>query len=94
MGVLGFLVLGLVAGALARMIHSGPEPGGVLGTLAVGVVGALIGGVVASALGLGGLGGFFSVGTWLVAIAGSLVLLWAYEMVGRHGGVRHMAHHH
>ncbi len=81
MGILGFLILGLIAGAIAKALHTGREPGGFLGTLLVGVVGALLGGVIASAAGLGGLGSFFSVGTWLVAIAGAFLLLIIYSAV-------------
>jgi uncharacterized membrane protein YeaQ/YmgE (transglycosylase-associated protein family) len=79
MGVIGWLLLGLIAGAIAKTIHRGPEPGGVLGTLSVGVGGALLGGLVASAIGVGGISSFFSVGTWPIAIAGAVLLLFLYE---------------
>jgi uncharacterized membrane protein YeaQ/YmgE (transglycosylase-associated protein family) len=75
MGILGWIILGLVAGAIAKALHKGEEPGGLLGTLAVGVLGAILGGVIASAVGIGGIGSFFSLGTWLIAIGGALVLL-------------------
>ena len=81
MGILGFLLLGLIAGAIAKAIHSGNEPGGVLGTLVVGVLGALLGGFIASAIGLGGLSSFFSIGTWLAAIGGAFLLLVIYSAV-------------
>lgn len=87
MGVIGWLVLGLVAGAIAKAIHRGEEPGGLLGTLAVGIIGALLGGFIASALGIGAIGSFFSVGTWLIAIGGALLLLVIYGgIAGRRGG--------
>lgn len=79
MGVLGWIVLGLIAGAIAKLIHKGAEPGGVLGTLAVGVAGALLGGLIASVVGIGGIGTFFSVGTWIIAILGALLLLVIYN---------------
>jgi uncharacterized membrane protein YeaQ/YmgE (transglycosylase-associated protein family) len=86
MGIVAFIILGLVAGAIAKAIHpGGNEPGGVLGTLAVGVLGALAGGMVASAAGLGGLGSFFSLGTWLIAIAGALALVTIYSAVTGEG---------
>ncbi|MGN6871245.1 MAG: GlsB/YeaQ/YmgE family stress response membrane protein [Solirubrobacteraceae bacterium] len=86
MGIVGWLVLGLVAGAIAKAIHRGEEPGGLLGTLAVGIVGALLGGFIASALGVGAIGSFFSLGTWLIAIGGALLLLVIYgAIVGRRG---------
>jgi uncharacterized membrane protein YeaQ/YmgE (transglycosylase-associated protein family) len=75
MGVLGWIILGLVAGAIAKVLHKGHEPGGLLGTLVVGVAGALVGGFIAAAVGIGGIGSFFSLGTWLIAIAGALLLL-------------------
>jgi uncharacterized membrane protein YeaQ/YmgE (transglycosylase-associated protein family) len=79
MGVIGWIVLGLGAGAIARAIHKGDEPGGVLGTLVVGVLGALLGGLLASLVGLGGISSFFSIGTWLVAVVGAFLLLWVYS---------------
>ncbi len=75
MGILGWIILGLVAGAIAKALHRGDEPGGLLGTLGVGVAGAIVGGLIASAVGIGGIGSFFSLGTWLIAIGGALVLL-------------------
>jgi uncharacterized membrane protein YeaQ/YmgE (transglycosylase-associated protein family) len=86
MGIIGWVVLGLVAGAIAKAIHRGDEPAGLLGTLAVGIVGALLGGFVASALGVGAIGSFFNLGTWLIAIGGALLLLVIYSaIVGRRG---------
>jgi uncharacterized membrane protein YeaQ/YmgE (transglycosylase-associated protein family) len=88
MGIIGFVLLGLVAGAIAKAIHPGDnEPPGVFGTLAVGVLGAVAGGLIASAAGLGGIGSFFSLGTWLVAIAGAALVLVAFNVAthrGRH----------
>ena len=90
MGIIGWIILGLVAGAIAKAVHSGPEPGGVLGTLIVGVLGALLGGFIASAVGIGGISSFFSIGTWIVAIGGALLLLVIYEaVVSRRGDTDH-----
>ncbi len=89
MGVIGWIVLGLIAGAIAKAVHKGEEPGGLLGTLVVGVLGALLGGLIASAAGLGGIGSFFSIGTWLIAIGGALLLLVAFNaVVSRSKGAR------
>jgi uncharacterized membrane protein YeaQ/YmgE (transglycosylase-associated protein family) len=79
MGILGWLIMGLIAGAIAKALHRGEQPGGLLGTLAVGVLGAMLGGVVASAVGIGGISSFFSAGTWIIAIAGALLLLAIYS---------------
>jgi uncharacterized membrane protein YeaQ/YmgE (transglycosylase-associated protein family) len=79
MGILGWLVLGLLAGLIAKALHRGPEPGGLLGTLAVGIAGAIVGGLIASLLGIGSIGSFFNLGTWLIAIGGALLLLTVYS---------------
>ena len=82
MGIIGFIILGLVAGAIAKALHPGDgEPGGVLGTLVVGMLGAVVGGLIASAAGLGGLSSFFSLGTWIIAILGALLLLAVFNAV-------------
>jgi len=86
MGVLGWILLGLLAGAIAKALHKGHEPGGLLGTLVVGVAGALLGGFGAAAVGIGGIGSFFSLGTWLIAIGGALLLLVIYNTLA--GGSR------
>jgi uncharacterized membrane protein YeaQ/YmgE (transglycosylase-associated protein family) len=91
MGIISFIVLGLIAGAIAKTVWKGDEPGGLLGTLLVGVAGALLGGVIASAAGLGGLGSFFSLGTWLIAIGGALVFLFVFDLVARRAGRGHAA---
>ena len=75
MGIIGWIVLGLLVGAIARAIVPGTEPSGCIGTLAVGILGALIGGFIASALNIGHLGDFFDLGTWLIAIGGAVILL-------------------
>lgn len=81
MGIIGLIVLGLIAGAIAKALHKGEEPGGFLGTLAVGVAGALLGGLLASAVGIGSLSGFFSLTTWLIAIGGAFLLLVVYSAI-------------
>jgi len=81
MGIIGWIVLGLVAGAIAKAVHRGDQPGGILGTLLVGVLGALAGGLVASAAGVGSIGGFFNAGTWAIAILGAFVLLVIYDVL-------------
>jgi uncharacterized membrane protein YeaQ/YmgE (transglycosylase-associated protein family) len=85
-GIIGWIVLGLLAGAIAKAILPGEDPGGIIVTMLIGIVGALVGGFIASALDIGDLDEFFDVGTWLIAIAGSLLLLVLYRMVA--GGRR------
>jgi uncharacterized membrane protein YeaQ/YmgE (transglycosylase-associated protein family) len=81
MGILGWIVLGLLAGAIAKAILPGDDPGGIVVTMLIGIVGAIVGGLIASALDIGDLDEFFDIGTWLIAIAGSLLLLLVYRMV-------------
>jgi uncharacterized membrane protein YeaQ/YmgE (transglycosylase-associated protein family) len=83
MGIIGWIILGLVAGAIAKAILPGDDPGGIIVTILIGIAGAIVGGLIASALDIGELGEFFDVGTWLIAIAGALLLLIAYRLVTR-----------
>ena len=78
MGILAWILLGLVAGALAKWIMPGPDPGGWIVTILIGIVGAVIGGFIGSAVGFGGVSGF-NIGSILIAVLGSLILLWAYR---------------
>jgi uncharacterized membrane protein YeaQ/YmgE (transglycosylase-associated protein family) len=81
MGIIGWLVLGLLAGAIAKAILPGDDPGGIIVTMLIGIAGAIIGGLIASAIGVGEIDEFFDIGTWLIAIAGSLLLLLIYRAV-------------
>jgi len=81
MGIIGFILLGLIAGAIAKAILPGDDPGGIFVTTLIGIAGAVVGGLIASALGIGDLDEFFDIGTWLIAIAGSLLLLLAYRLI-------------
>ncbi|MGO4784173.1 GlsB/YeaQ/YmgE family stress response membrane protein [Cryobacterium sp. W22_MBD10_FK3] len=83
MGFLGFLLLGLLAGALAKLIVPGTQGGGWLVTLLLGVVGALLGGWVAGLIFGVDMGGFFDLRTWVIAILGSVVVLLIYGAVTR-----------
>ena len=76
--------MGLFAGAIARAVVPGrTEPGGCIGTTAVGILGALLGGFLASALDIGEIDDFFDLGTWLIAIAGSIILVLILRAVSR-----------
>ena len=86
MGILGWIVLGLLAGAIAKLIVPGDDPGGIIVTTLIGIVGAIVGGLIASALDIGDIDDFFDLGTWLIAIGGSVLLLLAYRAItGRSG---------
>ncbi|MCZ2816202.1 GlsB/YeaQ/YmgE family stress response membrane protein [Modestobacter sp. VKM Ac-2984] len=85
MGIIGFLVFGLIVGALARLIKPGKQNLSILATLALGVVGSLIGGVVATLLGTGDFGELNIIGA-IVAIVAAVLLVGAAE--GMSGGRR------
>jgi uncharacterized membrane protein YeaQ/YmgE (transglycosylase-associated protein family) len=82
MGILSWIVFGLIAGALAKFLMPGKDPGGFVVTAIIGIAGALIGGMVATQLGYGGVSGF-DFRSFVVAIIGSMVLLLGYRMVKR-----------
>jgi uncharacterized membrane protein YeaQ/YmgE (transglycosylase-associated protein family) len=84
MGFLGFLLLGLIAGAIAKLILPGKQGGGWIVTLLLGIVGALLGGWIGGMIFGRGLEEFFDLGTWLLAIGGSIIVLLIYGLnVGR-----------
>ena len=85
MSIIAFLILGLIAGAIAKMILPGRQGGGWIITMLLGVVGALLGGWIGSAIFGVGLQEFWSIQTWLIAILGSLVTLGIYGAVTRRG---------
>ena len=81
MGFLGFLLLGLIAGALAKLILPGKQGGGWLITLLLGVVGALLGGWLGGLIFTAPLQDFLSLQTWLLAIGGSILVLLIYGVI-------------
>lgn len=81
MGFLGFLLLGLIAGAIAKLILPGEQGGGWFVTLILGVVGALLGGWLGSAIFGVGVDEFFSLSSWLLAIGGSIIVLLIYGLI-------------
>jgi uncharacterized membrane protein YeaQ/YmgE (transglycosylase-associated protein family) len=82
MGIIAFLILGLLAGAIAKAIMPGDDPGGIIVTTIIGVVGALVGGFLAAAVfGAHPLDDFFDISTWVTAIFGSIILLAIYHLV-------------
>ena len=81
MGILGWIVLGLIAGAIAKAIMPGRDPGGIIITMLLGIVGAIIGGFIGQAIFGTNINTFFDLSTWLLAILGSLIVLGVYRMV-------------
>ncbi|TFC09457.1 GlsB/YeaQ/YmgE family stress response membrane protein [Cryobacterium algoritolerans] len=84
MSFIGFLILGLIAGAIAKAILPGRQGGGWFLTLILGVIGAFLGGWLGSLIFGVNLGDFFSISTWLLAIVGSIIVLLVYgALAGR-----------
>jgi uncharacterized membrane protein YeaQ/YmgE (transglycosylase-associated protein family) len=82
MGIIAFIILGLLAGAIAKAIMPGEDPGGIIVTTLIGIAGALVGGFLAAALfDAHPLDNFFDISTWLTAIFGSIVLLGIYRIL-------------
>ena len=83
MGILAWIVVGLIAGILAKIAMPGPDPGGIILTIVIGIVGALIGGFVVNSL-LGGPGVTgINLSSILVATLGSIILLAIYRLITR-----------
>ena len=80
MGILGWILFGLVVGIVAKFIMPGRDPGGIIITILLGIVGALLGGFIGQALGLyqtGEPAGFIG------ATLGAILVLWVYRMATR-----------
>ena len=92
MGIIAFVILGLLAGIIAKALLPGDDPGGMIVTALIGIAGALIGGFLAAALfDAHPLDEFFDISTWVTAIVGSIILLLIYRaVVGRAGGGHHV----
>jgi uncharacterized membrane protein YeaQ/YmgE (transglycosylase-associated protein family) len=80
MGILAWIILGLIAGAIAKAIMPGRDPGGFIVTALIGIVGAVIGGFLGNMIfGIGGVSGI-DIRSILISVVGALVLLWIYRM--------------
>lgn len=89
MGIIAFIILGLLAGIIAKALMPGSDPGGFIVTTLIGIAGAVIGGFLAGAIfDADPLDEFFDISTWLTAIVGAIILLFVYRLVsGNRGGV-------
>lgn len=82
MGILGWIILGLIAGALAKLVMPGKQGGGIIVTMVLGIVGAFVGGWLGTFIpGLSDGITSFRIGTIFTAVVGSLIVLWIYGMV-------------
>ena len=80
MGILAWIVFGLIAGALAKFLMPGNDPGGCVVTTIIGIIGALLGGFLATQLGYGGISGF-DFRSFIVAVIGSILLLIIWRLI-------------
>jgi len=78
MGFIWMIIVGLVAGLLARAIKPGSDPMGWIMTIVLGIVGAMLGGAIASVVGINADGGFVGL---IFSVIGAIILLFAYEMI-------------
>ncbi|MEU9305815.1 GlsB/YeaQ/YmgE family stress response membrane protein [Streptomyces sp. NPDC048269] len=84
MGILAWILLGLLAGIIAKFLMPGKDPGGIIITMLIGIAGGLLGGWLGKVIfGVDSVDGFFELSTWIAAIVGSLILLAVYRLVAR-----------
>ena len=82
MGILAWIVFGLLAGVVAKFIMPGKDPGGFIITILLGIAGAVIGGFLATLIGFGSVSGF-DLRSFIIAVLGALLLLFIYRRVRR-----------
>ncbi len=80
MGIISWILFGLLAGILAKFVMPGDDGGGFIKTTLLGVVGAIVGGFIGTRLGFGEVTGF-NVRSFAIASAGAVLVLWLYRMV-------------
>jgi len=79
MGILSWIILGIIAGALAKWLMPGKDAGGIFITMALGIAGAFVGGYLGSLLGVGVTGGGINLASIGTATAGAFILLFLYR---------------
>jgi uncharacterized membrane protein YeaQ/YmgE (transglycosylase-associated protein family) len=79
-GIITWIIVGLIAGALGKLIMPGDDPGGIIVTIILGIVGAFVGGFVFNLFGGAGVTGF-NLGSIIVATIGAIILLAIYRAV-------------
>ena len=82
MTILAWIVLGLVAGVIAKALMPGRDPGGIIVTMLIGIVGAFLGGFLGNLITGAGLNGF-SLWSIILAVVGAMLLLWIYRLTTR-----------
>ena len=85
--IIGWIIFGLIAGAIAKLLMPGRDPGGMIVTILLGIGGALIGGFIGRAIWGSNGANDWSLGSFALAIAGAILLLFLYRMIkGRSTG--------
>jgi uncharacterized membrane protein YeaQ/YmgE (transglycosylase-associated protein family) len=82
MGLISLILVGLIAGILARIAMPGPDPGGIIVTIVIGIVGAFVGGLIVAFLGGPRVTGF-NLASILIATLGAIILLAIYRLITR-----------
>ncbi|MCY0953159.1 GlsB/YeaQ/YmgE family stress response membrane protein [Streptomyces sp. H27-S2] len=91
MGIIAWILIGLLAGFIAKALMPGKDPGGIIITMLIGIAGGLLGGWLGKVIfGVDSIDGFFDLSTWIAAIIGSVILLVVYRLVT--GGRRSHRH--
>jgi uncharacterized membrane protein YeaQ/YmgE (transglycosylase-associated protein family) len=87
MGIIAWIVLGLIAGVIAKAIMPGKDPGGFIVTALIGIVGAFIGGFLGNLIfGIRGVSGV-DIRSILISVVGAIILLWIYRLATRNRAV-------
>ncbi|MFB7244032.1 GlsB/YeaQ/YmgE family stress response membrane protein [Streptomyces populi] len=91
MGIIAWILIGLLAGAIAKLLLPGKDPGGIIVTMLIGIAGGLLGGWLGKVIfGVDSIDGFFDLSTWIAAVVGSLILLILYRaLTGNSRSHRH-----
>ncbi|MDW8807398.1 GlsB/YeaQ/YmgE family stress response membrane protein [Streptomyces scabiei] len=93
MSIIAWIVIGLLAGAIAKALMPGKDPGGIIVTMLIGIAGGLLGGFLGKVIfGVDSIDGFFDLSTWIAAIIGSVILLALYRLFTNRGHRRGHAH--
>ncbi|MFD6802850.1 GlsB/YeaQ/YmgE family stress response membrane protein [Streptomyces cyaneofuscatus] len=87
MGIIAWILIGLFAGIIAKVLMPGKDPGGIIVTILIGIVGGLLGGWLGKVIfGIDSIDGFFEISTWIAAIIGSMILLALYRLIAGNRG--------
>jgi len=81
MNIIAWIVVGLIGGAIAKLLMPGPQPGGIIITILLGIAGAILGGFLSIALGLGNGVDDFDFGAIVLSVVGAMMLLAGYRLV-------------